>query len=446
MLVLVQFEIDQNGDFFDAKFRLDTIARLRKLVRQARDGANIIGYLMMNEPYLHTASSVAEIDATMNLLMEARDMVKKEDPGAYVSFASWPPLAWLDYSSWDFICFNVYSWSPVMTSKHGMGYRPFLDFLKNTLAPTKPLLITEYGVSVGPYDVSGYGYGGYTEEQQATESIRMLRNIFAAGAAGAAYAHFADPLWKVGSNEEQDDDPEEWFGMLALDRKGGGAMEGRWRPVYWAHRDFYRAILIEPTPCSTISGAQRIFLYSENAKEALYRLDDGRWRKLERGPGSSWMDRVDTASLTDGLHRLEISIEGNWDGKILLDAWVIVANREKDPFALDVRITPSSHSIQLDEPLTATISVNHLNGAPATNVTVNWAAYEHRYWNFDPQTAITGPDGTANIHIETPREPGWLTISAGAEVVNGPYQRRFGGLATVAVGIEQEAKKRNLHK
>ena len=436
MLIFVQFQIDQNGDFFDAKFRADTIARLREVVRQVRDCTNIVGYLAMNEPYLHTASSCAEIDATMRLLTEVRDMVKKEDPGAYVSFDSWPSLAWLDYSSWDFVCFNVYPWSPVMTSKYGMGYRPFLDYLKNTLARDKPLIIMEYGVSVGPYDVSGYGYGGYTEEQQAAESIQMLRDILAAGAAGATYTHFADQIWKVGSNAEQDDDPEEWFGMLALDLKGESAMEGRWRPVYYAHRDFYRAVLLEPAPCSAVSGAQRIFLISENAKEAIYRIDDGRWHKLERGPGPSWIGNIDTASLTDGLHRVEVSAEGNWAGKVLLDAWVVVANRAKDPFALDVRIATSSRSVQLDEPLTATISVHRLNGAPAANVAVNWAMYEHRYWNFDPQTAVTGPDGTAEINIETPREPGWITISAGVDVTNGPYQRRFGGLATVAVGTE----------
>jgi hypothetical protein len=99
-----------------------------------------------------------------------------------------------------------------------------------------------------------------------------------------------------------------------------------------------------------------------------------------------------------------------------------------------VRISPSCRSIQPDEPLTATISIHHLNGAPATNVTVNWAMYEHRYWNFDPQTTMTGPDGTAEVKVETPREPGWITISAGTDVAHGPYRRRFGGLATVAVG------------
>jgi hypothetical protein len=436
MLVFVQFQIDQNGDFFDTKFRADTIAGLREIVRETRGCANIAGYLVMNEPYLHIVSSAREIEATMSLLSEVRDMVKKEDPGAYVSFDSWPSLAWLDYSSWDFICFNVYPWSSVITSNHGMGYRPFLDYLKKTLAPGKPLVIMEYGASVGPYDVSGYGYGGYTEEQQASESIQMLRDILATGAAGASYAHFADPIWKVGSNAEQDDDPEEWFGMLALDMKGGPEMEGRLRPVYYAHRDFYRAVLIEPGPCSTVSGVQRIFLNSENAKEVRYRMDDGRWQKLERGHGSSWMGHINTTTLTDGLHHVEISAEGTWDGKVPLDAWIVVANRENDPFALDVRIIPSRRSVQPDEPLSATISVHHLDGTPATNVTVNWATHEHRYWNFEPQTAVTGPEGTVTVNVEIPREPGWITISAGVDAAHGPYQRRFGGLATVAVGTK----------
>jgi hypothetical protein len=437
MLVFVQFWVDQNGDFSDARFRADAMTRLREVVRQTRGCTTLAGYLVMNEPYLHTASSAAEIDATMSLLTELRDMVKQEDPGAYVSFVSWPSLAWLDYSSWDFVCFNVYTWSPVLTSKYGMGYRPFVEYLKKTLAQDKPLIVMEYGVSVGPYDVSGYGYGGYSEDQQAAEGIGMLRDILAAGAAGAAYTHLADQIWKVGSPAEQDDDPEEWFGMMALDMTNrGAAMAGRWRPVYYAHRDFYRAVLLEPAPCSAITGAQRIFLYSENAKEAVYRIDDGRWHKLEHGPGPSWTGTINSTSLTDGLHHVEISAEGAWDGKALLDAWVVVANRAKDPFALDVKVTPSSRSIQLDEPLTATISVLHLDGTPATNATVSWSMYEHRYWNFDPQVATTRQDGTAAVNVETPREPGWITISAGVEVTNGPYHRRFGGLSTVAVGVK----------
>lgn len=436
MLVFVQFWIDQSGDFFDAEFRADTIARLRDVVRQTRDCTTLAGYLIMNEPYLHTASSTAEIDATMSLLTEVRDMVKREAPSAYVSFVSWPSLAWLDYSAWDFVCFNIYTWSPVMTSEYGMGYRPFLDHLKKTLTQDKPLIVMEYGISVGPYDVNGHGYGGNTENQQATESIRMLRDILAAGAAGAVYTHFADQIWKVGSNSEQDDDPEEWFGMMALDMTNRGPeMRGRWRPVYYAHKDFYRAVLLQPAPFSTVTGAQEIVLYSENAKEAVYRIDDGRWRKLVNGPGPMWTGMIDTTSLTDGLHHVEVSVDGPWDGKALPNAWVVVSRRVKDPFALHVTVAPSSPSIQIDEPLTATISVRHVDGTPATNTTINWAMYEHRYWNFDPQTALTGPDGTAVVDVETPREAGWITISAGVEVTNGLYHRRFGGLATVAVGV-----------
>ena len=436
MLVFVQFWVDQNGDFSDSEFRAATITRLREVVRQTRNCTTLAGYLVMNEPYLHTASSAAEIDATLSLLTTLRDMVKQESPGAYVSFVSWPSLAWLDYSSWDFVCFNVYTWSPVMTSKYGMGYRPFIEHLKKALAPEKPLIVMEYGVSVGPYDVSGHGYGGASEEQQASESVAMLRDILAAGAAGAAYTHFADQWWKVGSNAEQDDDPEEWFGMLALDPKGGPAMEGRWRPVAAAHRDYYRAVLLEPAPCSTVSGTQRVYVYSEGAEEAAFRVDGGHWRALERGPGDAWIGNINTSSLTDGLHHVEVAVDGDWKGKAQLDAWVVVANRAKDPFALDVRITPSNRSIRLDEPLTATISVHHADGTPASNVTVNWSMYEHRYWNFDSQAVLTGPDGTAVVDVETPREAGWITISAGLDVTNGPYQRRFGGLATVAVGVK----------
>ncbi|MBN1270008.1 MAG: hypothetical protein JXB04_10485 [Kiritimatiellae bacterium] len=436
MLVFVQFWIDHEGDFSDPNFRRANLERLRKLVRECRKHWNIIGYLVTNEPNLHTATSDAEIKVFMDHLFEIRDMVKQEDPGAFVSYDDWPSLAWLDHSMWDFIAFNVYTWSPIVTTRHGMGYRPYLEHLKRTLAPDRPLVILEYGVSCSPNDTTGYGYGGWSEEGQAEEAIKMLTDILAAGSAGACYTHFADQIWKGGSNAEQDDNPEEWFGMLALDPAGGPEMKGRWRPVYHAHMAYYMGILLEPAPCATVRGVQRILLHSEKTGSARFRIGEGDCVPMTHAKGPWWVADWDTTTVADGLQRVEVIMRGPWGIEPRREAHVVVANHQPDPHALDVKVETSAAAIQTGDPLTARISVRHKDASPAADQNIHWGVYEHRGWGIDPQTAVTGDDGTVAVPIETDGLLGMVTISAGVDVEEPPYRRAFGDLATVRVGMD----------
>ncbi len=436
MLVFVQYWIDQAGNFRDNTFREENIARIRKLTQQFCDFDNVIGYLVMNEPHVHTATTQTEIDAVMSHLVELRNVIKEVDPGAYVSLADWPPLVDLDHSMWDFVCFNVYTWSPITTSDSGMGYRPFVEFLKKTHAKDKPLVIMEYGVSVAPTDLSGHGYGGWSEEGQARESLRMLRDLLAAGSAGGTYTHFADQIWKEGSIHDQEDHPEEWFGMYELDPGGGPAMEGRWRPVYDAHKAFYRAVLLEPPPAATITGGQRILVHAEAAYSVDYRVDHGDWHRLRKDPAPWWTARLNTHELEDGLHHIEIAIIGPWENRKYRHAWCIVANKKPDPYALTVMVTPSARSVECGEALTATIRVTHADGTPAAGQDVNWGVHENWNWEISPMQAVTGPDGSTKVSIPTHRGAGMVTISAGVQVSEKHYRRRFGDLAVVRVGME----------
>lgn len=431
VLVFQQLWIDANGDFADPGFRRENLERLREVVRDTRGHWNVLGYLVMNEPYLHTATSDEEIRATMKHLVEVRDMIKEEDPGAYVSLADWPQLLSLDHSMWDFICFNVYTWGTT-PSDHGMGYRPFIEYVKRELAADRPLVILEYGCSVAPGNAPGYG--GWSEEGQATESVGMLRDLLAGGAAGGVYTHFADQIWKTGSNAQRDSDPEEWFGMLELDLAGGEAMEGRWRPVYYAHRDFYEVVLLEPAPCATVRGRSRVLAHAPSAGMMHWRVDRGDWQELRNAAGAWWEAPLDTTALADGLHTIEVQAAVPGVNPVQRKVLFVAANHFPDTYAVEVSVVPSKASVAPGDPLAVTITVRRRDGTPVAGQEVNWLIHEHRGWALEADRVVTGPDGTARVTIDTANRLGLMTVSAGLTIEAGPYRRRFGDLCIVRVG------------
>jgi hypothetical protein len=436
MYVFIQFWIDQAGDFSDPAFRQANLDRLRGQVRTFQPYDDVIaGYLVMNEPYYNEAMNGPTIDHIQSHLREVRDMIKAEAPAAPVALNDWPLGDALDHSFWDFICFNIYDWSPEQTT-NGIGYRPYVEWVKRVHAPDKPLVIMEYGGSVSPTALDEYGYGGWTEQEQADRSLQMLRDCIAAGCAGATYTHYADEWWNKGSNAEHDDHPEEWFGMLDLDSDGGIEMEGRWRPVYYAHSNYYRAFLVEPFDCATWQGMERVLLYSKEATAVVCRVDDGEWQALSSTDIAPWWRiEIATTNWSDGLHLFETGAQGPWSGTITNAVRVVVANESTDPRALSVRITPSSFNVTSGGALTVVIAVHHLDGVPVAGCDVAWGIFEGCTWGFTKGNATTGTDGTVEVSIPTAELNGQIWISAGIDVQQEGYQRRFGDITCVRVGM-----------
>ncbi len=240
--------IDPEGDFADPAFRRASVERVAEVARSVQGHPATVAWLVMNEP--RPATVLAQgLEPTRTLLRELAEAVRASDPGVPIGFASWPGLEMLDEPSLDFVAANLYPFRPGRLLE-SVGYAGMVRLWKQEIAGERPLLVTEYGLSVAPGLPEPDAPGGATEEEQETRLPRLADDVSRAGAAGGAVFMWIDGWWKNAEEpgDEQTHDPndgEEWFGLVAMDALTDDA--GRARPALQAMRTFNRAVLTLPT-------------------------------------------------------------------------------------------------------------------------------------------------------------------------------------------------------
>ncbi len=195
-----------------------------------------------------------DLTATEAFLAEMADYLKTYEQENFgrvtlVSYANYLYTAdIIDTPFLDFRCHNVYTYDiPYVRpgtapgSHTGTLYQGWLEELLSRY-PYLPLLVTETGLSVSPNAPhSGpphYGYGGNTEEEQATCLVQSIIDVNSTilPLAGLCIHEYLDAWWKFGledSYTQDPDDVEEWFGLVRI------VEEGDWyrtemRPAYYA--------------------------------------------------------------------------------------------------------------------------------------------------------------------------------------------------------------------
>jgi GT2 family glycosyltransferase len=139
--------------------------------------------------------------AVARFLHDLYDTAKTEDPGALVTYASYPTTEYLELPFLDLVCFNVYLETPDRLAA-------YLARLHN-LAGERPLLMGELGL-----DSLRNG-----EAAQAVSLAAQLRTTFQAGAAGAFVYAWTDE-WYAGGQ-----DMDDWgFGLTRRDRTPKAAL------------------------------------------------------------------------------------------------------------------------------------------------------------------------------------------------------------------------------
>ncbi len=194
------------------------------------------------------------LTATEVFLAEMADYLKTYENEQYgnvslVSYANYLYTAdIIDTPFLDFRCHNIYSYDlPAIVpdtppgSSSGTLLQGWVEELKARYH-WLPLLVTETGLSVSPnaihFGPPHYGYGGNTEEDQATGLVQNIIDINTTllPSAGVCIHEYLDAWWKWGLEDSYSHDPddvEEWFGITQLMQSGNWYITEP-RPAYGA--------------------------------------------------------------------------------------------------------------------------------------------------------------------------------------------------------------------
>ena len=192
---------EQHIAFLDDKARVDDIIdRIREYVRQCAGHPAVLCYAVGNEI---PASVVRWYGKRRieNFLAKLCRVVKREDPGALVTYVNYPTTEYLELPFVDFLAFNVY-----LESREQLA--AYLARLQN-LAGERPLLLTEVGL-----DSRRNG-----EEAQADTLKWQIETSFEKGCAGAFIFAWTDE-WHRGGYDIEDWD----FGLTTRDRQAKPAL------------------------------------------------------------------------------------------------------------------------------------------------------------------------------------------------------------------------------
>jgi GT2 family glycosyltransferase len=185
-------------------------------VRACRRHAAVFAYLVGNEipPDMIRWHGAGEV---RRFLKELVALVRREHPGALVSYANFPSTEYLTIDFTDFLCFNIYLHEET-------AFRRYIARLHN-LAVDKPLVLTEFGI-----DSMRNG-----AEEQARILGWQVRAAFASGVAGTFVFAWTDE-WFTGGHLIED-----WaFGLVDRDRHP--------KPAFYEVSGRYKGVLPPPLP------------------------------------------------------------------------------------------------------------------------------------------------------------------------------------------------------
>jgi len=132
----------------------------------------------------------------------------------------------------DLVCLNIYTYARgVGTSPSGsITGSAYQGYLEELISITdKPIFITQVGLSTSPFQPkpkTAPGFGGHREQHVINTFKAIWKDLQTAKGkekiAGIAFFEFQDEWWKSGesptdSTRHEQDDPEEWFGIYAID-------------------------------------------------------------------------------------------------------------------------------------------------------------------------------------------------------------------------------------
>jgi len=240
--IIMGIWIDPHGDFNDPSFVASAINEVNSVLSYSKNSPNIIAYIIMNEPLPETIFAAGYKNA-VELWAQLIEIIHQEHPEIPVTIANTCNGTYIDPGTFDFSAYNVYPYNPA-TVNFSHKYLAYIEYLNGLRNDDKPLIITEYGLSVSPTGPGNWGYGGNTLQEQIDGIMYMYRALIDGGAAGSCVFNYSDGWWKGGNEYQHDDNPEEWFGLVEYQHLND--KYGTLRPVWEEVKTYLRAIVTSP--------------------------------------------------------------------------------------------------------------------------------------------------------------------------------------------------------
>lgn len=245
-----------DGDFDDPEFVKKSLSQVKEVMSWSKKYDCIITYLIMNEPMVaHIHEKGAQ--NTIDLWKSATEIIHKEHPGIPVTISNNSAIGdYLNERIFDVYGYNTYDYKEGLPG-HTQGFSNHFKYLKELNGENKPVLVTEFGMSVSPI---GYGmYGGNTRKLQASHVIKNFSEVLDSEVAGICPFYYADGWWKADNPANHDPYPEEWFGYWGYADENDTV--GYPRPIWHEFKKYNQAILAAPRNQQIYNGVVPIEVY-----------------------------------------------------------------------------------------------------------------------------------------------------------------------------------------
>ena len=412
--------IKPDADFTDPEFQRQTYEFVEKEITRSAKHPNILFYHLLNEPHGNTVYE-AGLDNVRAFYREMVAIARRCDPKRFFSYSNCVSTDFMLPDMWDFVAQNAYPYSPVTIEK-ALGYSTYLQLFRDKFTQGKPLVITEFGLSVSPRG-DGRGYGGNTLEQQRDGVVRLWDSVIDADCAGGCAFMWIDGWQKYGDERTHNDHSEEWYGFLEADTD----FMGRPRPVYYALKEYNKAILTQPRNGQVFADSIPVNVWAPHLPRVQASLEEGTWVDLTR-QGEWWSGELSSAGLSNGacyVRTRGIDEQGN---AVSPKYRIVTVNRDNPqrPDEILIRLVDFPEKHPSDQPLPVVVKVTDLDGKPLADRQVKIGRYLHTEWNEYYVEADTDGEGLARAELPALNRAGIASVAAGVVHEHGLIRKTCG--------------------
>jgi hypothetical protein len=423
LLLVYGIWIEPVGDFGDSTFIVEAKQQVTEVMAWSINYDCIITYLIMNEPLAgHIKDKGAQ--NTVDLWTGLTEIIHDLHPGIPVTISNNSAVGeYLNERIFDVYGFNTYDYNEGIPG-HTQEFYNHFSYLKKMNGENKPVLVTEFGMSVSEVGWGGW-YGGNTRERQASHIIQNFSDLLDSEVAGICPFYYADGWWKAGNPAVHDPWPEESFGYWGyaddIDTIGYP------RPIWYEFKEYNQALVASPRNHHIYQGTVPIefYLNEEVAQAKIIYKDKVVYNKPVSGYHFTDEIEFNEEKITDR----ELIVEFYNEDYELMKWESISILTSKDPVLLpEIRMALSKDEIIEGKALKAKFTV--LNDTIfALDKTLNYVFAHHEGWNpGDHRTKEIETDKSEFSFTDT-FVPGKdcivLNIGAGVDIKFGKFVKRI---------------------